>query len=316
MENNKLPIKIELPSSFFEEEERDGYVVSKGMKKIWAVLFDLLSEFIRVCDKYNIRWYADGGTILGAVRHKGMIPWDDDIDVMMMRSEYERFLREAKDEFKHPYFLQTEQTDKGSIRGHAQLRNSLTTGILKSEQYLNCPFNQGLFVDIFPIDNIPDSDDEINNLTSEILKYKKLSRHLRDISLCYRYHFRKNIFLSVKHFIQHVMYQLYFKKTGKYIYEEAYSRYESLLTSCIDNQSKYVAKLVMCPYKPRRKWMRSWFDDVEYLTFEFFNLPVPKGYVELLDVFYGDWRTFKMGTATHGGLIADVEKPYKKSLEE
>jgi len=195
------------------------------MSELSAVLFDLLSEFIRVCDKYNIRWYADGGTILGAVRHKGMIPWDDDIDVMMIRSEYERFLKEAKDEFKHPYFLQTEQTDKGSIRGHAQLRNSLTTGILKSEQYLNCPFNQGLFIDIFPIDNIPDSDDEINDLTSEILKYKKLSRHLRDISLCYRYHFRKNIFLSVKHCIQHMMYQLYFKKTGKYVYEGAYSRY-------------------------------------------------------------------------------------------
>lgn len=310
-----LPIKIKLSEAFFDEEERCGYVISSEMKKLWAVLFDLLNEFIRVCEKYNIRWYGDGGTILGAERHKGMIPWDDDIDVMMLRPEYDRFLEVAKDEFSHPYFLQTEQTDKGSIRGHAQLRNSLTTGILKSESHLNCKFNQGVFLDIFPIENIPEDEVELNNLTSMVFKYRKESKHKRDLSISYKFRFRKNVFVLLKQYIKHCRYILSYKKTGFYGYEEAYEKFENAVVSYKDNSSKYVAKLVLCPYKPRRKWLRSWFDDVVYLDFEMFKLPVPKGYIELLDTFYGDWHTYVEGKNTHGGLIADTEIPYNEFLK-
>ena len=91
-----LNIKLELPEGFLEEEERDGYLVSAEMKKIWAVELDLLNEFMRVCKEHDIRWFADGGTILGAIRHNGMIPWDDDIDVCMYREDYEKLLDSCK----------------------------------------------------------------------------------------------------------------------------------------------------------------------------------------------------------------------------
>lgn len=83
---------------FLKEENRDGYIVSPLMKKVWSVELDLLSELDRVCKKYDIKYYAAFGTLLGAVRNKGFIPWDDDIDVCMLRDDYARLKEVAKDE--------------------------------------------------------------------------------------------------------------------------------------------------------------------------------------------------------------------------
>lgn len=136
-----MHIKIQLPKGFLDAEMRCGYQVTTEMKKVWAVQLDLLYEFQRVANKHGIKYIANGGTMLGAVRHKGFIPWDDDTDIMMMRDEYERFCQIAPKEFKHPYFFQTEHTEPGSLRCHAQLRNSETTAIIKSEQNGSCTFN-------------------------------------------------------------------------------------------------------------------------------------------------------------------------------
>ena len=81
-----MHIKLQLPKGFLDAEKRCGYQVTADMKKVWAVELDLLYEFQRVANKHNIKYIANGGTMLGAVRHKGFIPWDDDIDIMMKDS--------------------------------------------------------------------------------------------------------------------------------------------------------------------------------------------------------------------------------------
>ena len=156
-----IELRLNIDKSFYKEETRDGYTISPEMKKLWAVELDLLNEFMSVCKRNNIRFSADAGTILGAVRHKGMIPWDDDIDVMMLREDYDKLCKIASKEFTYPYFFQTEDTDKGSLRGHAQLRNSATTGILYAEKEYKYKFNQGIFIDIFPIENLSEDTKEV-----------------------------------------------------------------------------------------------------------------------------------------------------------
>mgnify|MGYP001218621471 CR=1 FL=1 len=91
----------------------------------------------RICKANGLKYFADSGTLIGAIRHEGYIPWDDDIDIMMFREEYDKLCKVAPKELKYPYFFQTEYTDKGSLRGHAQIRNCKTTGILMSEKIRN-----------------------------------------------------------------------------------------------------------------------------------------------------------------------------------
>lgn len=150
----KLPIAIDLPAHFLDAEVRCGYAVSAKMKRIWAVQLDLLAQFDAVCRRHGIAYQMGYGTLLGAVRHKGFIPWDDDIDVWITRGEYEKLLAVA-DEFSGPYFLQTALSDRRFFVQGARLRNSETTGIICDSS--SPDYNCGIYLDIYPMDGyLPD----------------------------------------------------------------------------------------------------------------------------------------------------------------
>ena len=100
-----------VPPSFLQEETVCEFFVDSTRKKIWAIELDILIEFDRICKKHGLKYFLMCGTLLGAIRHKGFIPWDDDIDVAMPRDDFNK-LNTLQDEFKHPFFLQTPLTDK------------------------------------------------------------------------------------------------------------------------------------------------------------------------------------------------------------
>lgn len=110
----------------------------------------ILKNFIDVCEELKLRYFAIDGTLLGAVRHKGFIPWDDDIDVGMPRKDFEIFMREGQKHLAEGYFLQNFRTDPEYVRGFAKIRDSRTAFIETAAEHLK--MNHGIYIDIFPLD--------------------------------------------------------------------------------------------------------------------------------------------------------------------
>ena len=144
---------MDFDEKFFQEELRSGYLVSEKMKKVWAVELELLDYFDKLCRKHNLQYFVDYGTLLGAVRHQGFIPWDDDIDIVMFRGEYEKLKVIAQEEVCEPYFFQNGYTDS-MLWALSKLRDSRTTAIEFPDYPVS--FHQGIFMDIFPLDDVSD----------------------------------------------------------------------------------------------------------------------------------------------------------------
>ena len=122
------------------------------MNELQQIDSDLLKEYIDFCEKHNLTYFLMAGTLLGAIRHKGFIPWDDDIDVAMPREDYDRFCELAAKEFTGDIFFQSYKTDKHFPYVFSKLRNTNTTFI--EAVYKHVDMNHGVYIDIFPIDGI------------------------------------------------------------------------------------------------------------------------------------------------------------------
>ena len=130
-------------------------IQGKEFRTLQMIQFQMLIEFDRVCRKNNIHYSIDGGTLLGAVRHKGFIPWDDDIDIAMLREDYEK-LKTVVNEFDPEIcFFQDHETDPAYRWGYGKLRRTGTVFIRAGQEHINC--KTGVFIDIFPLDDVPKS---------------------------------------------------------------------------------------------------------------------------------------------------------------
>lgn len=128
-------------------------ITTEMIKRLQQIELKMLEIFIQICEKENLKYYLSGGTLLGAVRHKGFIPWDDDIDVRMPRIDYEKFLLCANKYLPDYYFLQTYKTEYETPFGFAKIRDNRT--IYKEKAIKNFNINHGVWIDIFPLDFCP-----------------------------------------------------------------------------------------------------------------------------------------------------------------
>lgn len=274
------------------EEVRDGYMVSAQMKKIWAVEIALVKKLLEVCAKHHFRVWAEGGTLLGTVRHNGFIPWDDDIDMVMFRDEYDKLVQVAAEEFKHPFFFQCGYTEKIYPRGHAQLRMDGTTAVLNN---VNKPFDnthQGIFIDIFPYDAVPDDQTERDKL---LAKQARLKNKLERIGFIDWFHPLRSLCL--------LRYQNKFSSLFK--------EFETLFRNNKIEDNINISCLTTLIDLDHFLRDKHWYDETIYLPFEDIMMPIPFRYHNILTKHYGDYMTLRREPSYHGDfMILDADKSF------
>lgn len=284
-----------LPESFFEEETKCDFFVDKKRKKIWAVELDLLMKFDQICRKHGLTYCLLGGSLLGAVRHNGFIPWDDDIDVGMPRKDYDLLMQLPK-EFAEPYFLQTPYTDEGYYYSYNKLRNSNTTGISISFMYER--WNQGIPIDIFPLDNYilegaAEREKEIKKLILENSNYMRMSNpHLNEEDL--------------KRVASH---------SGRDPFE-VYEELQRILRQFNDKRTPFVGTTCNTVYShDRMKSFSEDYDGVLPWRFENMSVPIPQGYKRILETLFGDYMKLppqEQRGKGHDKTIFEPDIPYKE----
>lgn len=291
---------MNIPPSFWLAQRREGYLVTEKMKAVWAVQLRLLARFDAVCRRYGLTYFAGGGTLLGAVRHGGYIPWDDDIDLFMPRRDYDRLLALGDVAFAPPYFLQTAYNDGGYSRGHAQLRMDGTTAILAGERG-HYGFHQGIFIDVFPLDAVPDDPD------AQATQRRRLARWNRLLAATVRYAgspHKTAAKTAVHYLLSPIPYRWLYRRM-----ERECRRYETAST-------QRVALLSFDPLSDRWVMPRRAFDGAVYLPFEYTRIPVPVGFDAVLTAAYGDYRTPRQEPTCHSGVFFDPYKDYRCYLRK
>ena len=301
-----VKLSIDLPEHFLDEEVRCGYTITSKMKEVWAIELDLLSQLQRVFRKYEIEYVAYAGTALGAVRHNGFIPWDDDIDLIVSRENFEKLCKVAKKEFKYPYFFQTEESDYGCVTGLAKLRNSETTIILNSHKSRNFKFNQGIFVDIFVYDNIPDDLNERELFFKQIEDLKAKSLKFRNT-----FHCDKAELHTLKGKIKNVCEKLI---RISHIHNPFYKKLSLFCQKYNSVKTEYVQDVFIFPEIWKYSKAKYYAEKID-VPFEFLHLPVPKDSDSYLTELFGDWRIPRQLPPDHGyGSFIDTNKTYKEYL--
>jgi lipopolysaccharide cholinephosphotransferase len=284
---------------FFEAEERCGYHISEKMKKVWAVELKLLDYFDQLCREHNLRYYIAYGTLLGAVRHQGFIPWDDDIDVVMFRDDYEKLKVIAGEVVEYPYFFQNSYTDT-MIWAFAKLRDSRTTAI----EFPDFPseFHQGIFIDIFPLDDVPDNTSMkpiIGEMQREIWmsivepeRLKGLIDRGRQLAL------DADILLELL----------------RMPIRERMKMFEDFSASRFGASSR--VNFLTDDFVGYPNMLREWYADTVYLPFENMAVPAPAAYESLLSCLYGDYMTPAQIPNMHEGIFLDPDASYTQYMNK
>ena len=283
---------------FLKEEVRNDFLVDVNRKKLWLVLIDLYLQFEAVCKKHNLKWFMFYGGILGAIRHGGFIPWDDDIDIVMPRPDYEKFIK-LNGEFAHPYFLQTPYSDSEFYYSFTRLRNSNTTAICEKFRYQR--MNHGMYIAIFPLDEweLEDTEtyDRISELISQNSTYMRLkypNPNERDLDMISKYE----------------------GKDPLWTYEEI----RRLSMKYYESKTPYLSIPVLRVYPYAKSvYSRQDFLNQKFVSFEGLDIPIPNGYENILRQIYGNYWEFppieKRGN-WHTGTYVDPDKPYCFYIEK
>jgi len=273
---------------------------TETLRKLHHKEVEILKQLIEICEKLNIQYFAAYGTAIGAMRHQGFIPWDDDIDVGMLRADFERFIEKAPSLLPKHMFLQYRHSDPNYNILHAKLRDNNTTFL--EPDWEKRKGSQGIFIDIFPFDYIPE-----NLIKLAIVKFrKKYYQCIISTDSCINYWKLPGFKNKIRALVSPLINLLYPNR------QKAAIKLDSLL-----KKITYSDKI--CDYEVGRSFQTKWFTKTQKVPFEEIEISVPIECHDYLTANYGDYMTpppIEQQAPRHFGGVIDTERPYTYYTEK
>lgn len=289
-----------------EDEVICGHLVTAEDKKRNKVFLDMLVEFDALCKRNGLRYFMFYGGLLGAVRHKGFIPWDDDIDVVLPREDYNKLYFASNEELgvKYPYSVQNAVNDENCLQPLIRFRRSDMTSIKNNEyqaiisgdekETKRLDYDMGMEICVFPLNDFAEG-----SLRCKIKH--KLSWRLCSIVFCYQYYDRKDLYRKFC--------LAFIKLFGK---KRVMGWAQKAMTPPKNVKCDKYRNLIF-----PRKYLKEWFASAVEVPFEDITVPIPVGYDEILTAIYGNYMEFPPleGRGVHDRFVS-TDICYKEAIEK
>ncbi len=287
--------------SFFAGETRNDFYIRPMVKRAWAAQMEILEDIDRVCSKHGLKWYAAFGTLLGAVRDKGFIAWDDDLDIYMRRKDFEQFRLLSKEELPDNYLW---VNDRGEERNNGVCRlvnsNRITSEPGFINKYHGCPYIMG--IDIYIFDNVPKPGFERDNLRNMLTiaygmvnhvdsDYNKISKENRELLKSFEKLSGRKIDKS------------------KNVVGQLYTMADQICATYMDRETGYVSIPLFLVKSEKKVLSSNIFAERLKVPFENSEIYIPSGYKDILRMFYGaNYMTPVQKPSMHGYPVFAVQE--------
>ena len=241
------------------------------LRQLRDIQVELLKEVDRICEKCGIKYNIIAGTLLGSVRHGGYIPWDDDADVALLRPEYEKFRKACKTELdKTRFVFQDHRNTRGYRWGYGKLRMKNTLFLREYQEHM--PYFQGVFIDIFPLDNVPDN-------------YVQRSIHNFECFCIRKFLWSEVGQYAEKNHFKRKLYSLMAKVSDKVIFDA----YKMLMLRSNSHRTRWVRILTFPAPNNQYGYLRKWYENSSDYVFEGQTFKGIRDYDEYLSFKFGDY---------------------------
>lgn len=271
------------------------------MNRLQQIEFEMLREFVRICDELGLTYFLVCGSALGAVKYQGFIPWDDDVDVALPRKDYEIFCQKAQSMLPPHLFLQNHRTDEYYPLIFSKIRNSNTAFVEKA--YAKTNINHGIYIDVFPLDGYPEN----NRLRKKVEKEKRRYLLIRHCCLDVPRTWKTALLVLAQRFCG------VHRHPTKFVehMETRLKRYSTDESAVWCNHGNWQGQL---EYAPREQ-----YGDGAWAEFEGLRVRIPEKYDEYLTQKYGDWCSDPPENdmvGHHYHYICDTNISYKSYIEK
>ena len=276
--------------TFFDGEVREGFYITSMMKRAWAAQLEVLKEIEKVCKNHNLIYFAEFGTLLGAIRHKGFIPWDDDVDISMSRKDLNIFLKYAEEELPKGYRVFTPKDNFKEFLIRVVNTDKMNTSFNHMNKFHGFPFIAG--IDVFIYDDIaPDKEEE--NLQLDMMA----------ITHVLAYNWEEGTEEEKKEKLE-TLYQLEKLCNYKFDHDKPYGPQLLQLAHYLaamynDDNAKEVGILYRLKKYPKCRYPKEYIKEVMEVPFESTTIFVPTHYDDILKCEYTNHMVFRKRTCGH-----------------